>query len=334
MEQEKNKNKFLIIGILLVIISVVLCILFMTKTIGYNKNTKGSIKEDNNQNVDNPKESNNPEEYIIEDEEKINNCEKNYAMMYNANYIYKAKINSENGANVYDSYNESNQNVIDTIEKGKIIGIIADVIDTQKYYNDTKKNSIDSFKDIHKYYYFAIYTCGEPKYVKYSDVLPINSTIEPAKEFDEIKQFYITDNDYLYSGPGLSFEQYNDTVKISKGTIINTNKYISIGNAIWLYINNEKYHGWILKKYSNSVNYPYNNIKYGNAIELVKTSGEITLTEEKDLYKYAHISGNEEIISIIPANTTITYDSSIRELGIIHYHINYNGTEGWISQLS
>ena len=123
-------------------------------------------------------------------------------------------------------------------------------------------------------------------------------------------------------------------MKIPKGTIVETNKYIGIGNAIWLYINNEKYSGWILKKYFNSVNYPYNNIKYGDAIELVKTSGKITLTEEANLYKYAYINTNEEIISKIPANTTITYDSSISELGIIHYHINYNGNEGWISQLS
>ena len=136
------------------------------------------------------------------------------------------------------------------------------------------------------------------------------------------------EDEYLYSGPGLSFEKNDEDEKISKGTILNVDKYVRIGNGHWLYVNYNGKSGWLLRAFFNSVNYPYNSYKYGSAVEIDEEKGELYLENEENLYKYAF--STDDIISKIPKGTKVSYDYTTGEPGITYYHINYNNFSGWI----
>ena len=185
-------------------------------------------------------------------------CEKKYSFMYNDKYIYKAIASNKEGVKVYDHYYSENQKVVDTIKYGEEIRIVADVIDEDQFYLDNKKYFYNNFDEIKKYYYFAIDVCGEPKYVKYSDVSIIDSSVASSEKFGNTQKFYMYNDEYLFSGPGLSFEKDSEDEKIPKGTILDVNLYSRIGNALWLYVTYNGHNGWLLEDYYNSVNYPYN----------------------------------------------------------------------------
>ena len=104
--------------------------------------------------------------------------------------------------------------------------------------------------------------------------------------------------------------------------------YSRIGNALWLYVTYNGHNGWLLEDYYNSVNYPYNNMKYGSATLITELKGDIILENESNLYMYAF--STEEIILKIPSGTKVSYDYSVSEPGIIYYHVNYNNHSGWI----
>ena len=327
MEQQtkqKSSKTIIIIIILVITILAILCTLFATSVINYKSNNTHNSANSNNQNTENNNSDKNDNDKNQQD------CEKNYSMMYNDKYIYKVIVSNENGAQVYDSYNKENQNIVDTIEKGKEIGIVADIIDSQKFYEDNKKESYEKFEEIKDYYYYAIDVCGEPRYIKYNDVSIINSSIVLSNKFDKTQKVYVHDDEYLFSGPGLAFELNDNTKKISKGTILNIDTYSRIGNAVWLLVNSNNYNGWIVEQFFNSVNYPYNNMKYGSAVILNEKVGDLTLDKETNLYKYAFSTLNDEIILKIPSDTKIKYDYSTGEPGISYYHVNYNGNDGWI----
>ena len=255
-------------------------------------------------------------------------CEKKYSFMYNDKYIYKAIASNKEGVKVYDNYYSENQKVVDTIKYGEEIRIVADVIDEDQFYLDNKKYFYNNFDEIKKYYYFAIDVCGEPKYVKYSDVSIIDSSVASSEKFGNTQKFYMYNDEYLFSGPGLSFEKDSEDEKIPKGTILDVNLYSRIGNALWLYVTYNGHNGWLLEDYYNSVNYPYNNMKYGSATLITELKGDIILENESNLYMYAF--STEEIILKIPSGTKVSYDYSVSEPGIIYYHVNYNNHSGWI----
>lgn len=325
MEQEnKARNNKGVITLLIIIIAILLLlvVLLATGTISFKSDTvdnKNQTKEKNNDNITESNSSN-----IVSND--VDNCEKNYSYMYNDKKIYKVKVNNS-GAEVYDTYRKNNQNIITTLKKNSEIGVVADIVDIESYQEDTKKQKYNKFEEIEDYYYFAIETCGEPKYIKYSDVSIINNSIITSEKFDKKQKIYVYDNQYLYNGPGLSFE--DNKKLITKGSIVEVDTYNRIGTAIWLYVNTKEYKGWILQSRFNSVNYPYNNIKYGSAVPIDEKSGELTLEIESILYKYAF--STEESIIKIPTGTKIDYDYYVTEPGIIYYHVKYNNNEGWIS---
>ena len=319
------------------IIIIVLTILTigLTGYIIYDKITEKDLSNIND-NVENQTDNNENNDKINEDVELNNNkddsnynketdnCDKDYKYVYADKYIYKIKITNPSGATVYDNYEKSDQNIIGKIDYGKEIRVVADKVDTREF----EKDDYNNFNEIKNYYYFAIDVCGSAQYVKYSDVEIIDSSIANYNTFDKTTKFYIHKDEYLFSGPGLSFEQKNEDEKIPKGTIINVDKYIRIGNGHWLYVNYNGKSGWILREYFNSVLYPYNSYKYGSAVDLDEEKGELYLEKDENLYKYAF--SQNDIILNIPKETKVSYDYSTGEPGITYYHINYNNISGWI----
>ena len=327
-----NNKKLKIIIIVLTILTIGL-----TGYIIYDKITENDLSNVNNN--DEQEEQNSTEDNIEKNEDielnnnnkdnlnydkETDNCDKDYKYVYADKYIYKIKIINPSGATVYDNYEKSEQNIIGKIDYGKEIRVVADKVDT----NEFKKDYYNNFNEIENYYYFAIDVCGSAQYVKYTDVEIIDTTITNYNTFDKTTKFYIHEDEYLFNGPGLSFEQKNEDEKIPKGTILNVDKYISIGNGHWLYVNYNGKSGWILREYFNSVLYPYNSYKYGSAVSLDEEKGELYLKNEENLYKYAF--STDEIISKIPKGTKIYYDYSTSEPGFTYYHINYNDYSGWI----
>ena len=314
--KEKNNKGVITFLIVIIIILLVLVVLSATGTISFKSDTIDNSNSQTNENNNSTISSND-----------INNCDKNYSYMYNDKAIYKVKVINNSGAKVFSDYHKNNQNTITTIEKDSEIGVVADVVDIESFQSDTKKQTYDKFEEIKDYYYFAIETCGEPKYIKYTDVSIIDDSINTSEKFDKTQKIYLYANQYLYSGPGLSFEDNKEL--ITKGSIVEVDTYSRIGTAIWLYVNKSDQKGWILQSHFNSVNYPYNNIKYGSANVLEEKNGELTLENETKLYKYPF--STDELILQIPSGTKISYDYFTSEPQIIYCHINYNGNEGWIT---
>lgn len=323
MKNKKYNNLYFFIGFFLVFILIFGGYIVYDKLLSDDKN---SI--DNNTS-ENDNSTTNNDNVVNNNNEEQETCDKNYSIMYNDKYIYKVKVTNKSGAMVYDNYMKSAQNVIETLETGKEFGVVADIIDTMEFYAHNQKEKYDGFDEIKNYYYFVIDVCGEPKYIKYSDVEIIESSIVTSQKFSETLKFYVHSDEYLYSGPGLSFERNNKDEKIYKGTILDVNVYSRIGNALWLYVNSNGQNGWILREVFNSANYPYNNMKYGSAVELDEEIGEIYIANDENLYKYAFSTDN--IISKIPKGTKVSYDYITSEPGISYYHINYNDNSGWIS---
>ncbi len=315
----KKNNNGIILVLVISLILMVLSILSFNKTGLFNKKP---LSTDNNSTSNSIIQDNSDNNNVSDNSSDIDNldCEKNYSAMLNDNYIYKATVTNKDGASVYDTYTISNQKVVDKLESGKVIGVVGDIIDYFGY----GKESYSNISEIKDYYYIAILVCGDPRYVKYSDVSIDSSSVVMSNKYDKINKVYIREDEDIYSGPGLSFDIKG---KISKGTLVDVNIYNRIGNAIWLYVDKDNYQGWILKDYYNSVNYPYNNLKYGYATLLNTDGGTKELDSETSLYKYTDSS--EELI-IIPSGTIVSYDYSIGEPGVDYYHVLYNNTSGWI----
>ncbi len=330
----KKNNYRVLVGILIgiIIMLLIFVVLFVTNTAIINIKGKNSIQYTKNNSSQKDRDSKRKVEPNNTNNKQT--CEKKYTNMYSDKYIYKAKVINKEGAKVYNSNQKKFQKVIDTIKNGSEVSIVADTIDQDQFNKNIQKetydkyNLYDNFENIKDYYYFAIDTCGEPKYIKYSDVAIIQSSITQPEKYETERKIYIHNDEYLFSGPGLSFENFNKEKIIPKGSILSINSYIRIGSAHWLFINTNELNGWILEERFNSVNYPYNNVKYGSAVFLEEEGGNITLENDTSLYKYP-FSSKEEILKI-RKGITVSYEYRTSEIGINYYYINYNGNSGWI----
>lgn len=216
--------------------------------------------------------------------------------------------------------------------------VISDMIDEYKYNFETSDNESFwktkkfDFNKYKEYYYYTVKIDDKVGYVKYTDVKIIENSINTDNK-GEKRKYYIYEDEYLFSGPRLSFQQTNETKKIPKGEIVDTNTYSQIGNGLWLYVTYNGQSGWILERYFNSVNYPYNNIYYGNAVKIIEKSGKInTGNNIINLNKYA-LSDEVEEITKIPTNNELIYDYEVADYDAVYLHVKYNNTEGWIKEI-
>ena len=233
--------------------------------------------------------------------------------------LYKIRVNNENGAFVYIDY--SNDMVGNKLENNKELDVIGEGIRYSKGMN-ANNFVLDNYKDN---YYLLVRFDNKIGYIKYNDVVVIDDSINYNKKQDN-KRYYIYNDQYLYKGPGL-FGQNSEAV-IPKGEIISASIYHNIGSANWLYVDYQGKKGWILEAVHNSNNYPYNKIFYGSANYIEEKSGTLNIgSNGKALYKYAF--GSDKIMTL-PSNITVKYDYITSDTGISYYHVNYNGTEGWI----
>lgn len=316
--ENKKTISYVVIGILLVIILILGVYIICYKVLSDQNKLI-----DNNSTTENDNQTTNKDDY----DKEWQKCDESICAY---KYVYKIKVINKNGALVYDSTQRSTQNIIETIETGKELEVFGDFVDTTELNTSAYGYDHLKFDEIKNYHYFAIDLCCERKYVKYSDVEIIESSIVTSEKFDETKKIYVHHDTYLYSGPGLNFQENNNNNnnKINKGTILEVNIYNRIDAANWFYVNYNGNKGWILEDYFTSVDYPYNEVAWGSAVLLDETKGEIYLEKEENLYKYAF--SNDNIISKIPKGTKISYDYVTGETGVDYYHINYNGNSGWI----
>jgi len=297
-----------------------------------NKEPNNEINNSNENDTENEEDNQSQNDKYLTDEDydfdyDLEKCKEKYKSYYIHDEIYKIKVTNPSGAKVYDSPWEKgwekDQEIINTVEYGKELSVVGDTADGMKI------DSYDNFDEIKEDYYFAIHVCGKGQYIKYSDVEIIDDSITNYKTYDKITKFYVYEDEYLYSGPGLSFEEKNDEYKVSKGTILSADKYITIGSAEWAYVNLNGKKRWLLEPPAQPVTYPYADFKYPNTAKIDDEKGELYLENEEKLYKYA-FSGNEVILNI-PKGTKVSYDYTTAEPGCIYYHVNYNNNSGWIA---
>ena len=232
--------------------------------------------------------------------------------------FYKVKISK--GTFVY--VNSSLKNIGGKFDDDVILDVYYDWI------NPIEGKSIDSFSfnDYRERYCFLVKFDGKVGYVKYSDVEIVSDSIHYKKN-EKSNKYYVYEDEYLYNGPGVSFQDYK--VKVPKGTILSTDTYINSGNAIWLYVEYLGNKGWLLESCYNSVNYPYNNVVYGNTNEIVEESGSFNVGNNSvTIYKYPF--SNEGIVDI-SKNDSVNYDYYTSLPGIDYYHVSYNGVDGFIT---
>ena len=308
---QKNEQKIIVVLKVLSVILIILCIILVIFSI-----TNKSNNNNNNKTTTISKEENNEQE-----------CNEDYSAKDNDNYIYKVKVTNKNGAKVYDGYDKRYQKVINTINEGEEVAVLRDIVDDLNYSLNSKKMTYNKFEEIKDYYYFMIDDCEKGRYIKYEDVSIINSSINISKNYDKTLRFYVSKDEEIYNGPGLSFDVNN--IKIPKGTIVNVNTYSGGSNDNWLLVEDEEYKGWILNTIDTN-----NNLKRGSATKIDESPGQLSLNKKIELYKYAFPNSNDKPILTIPAGTIVKYDYFTKKSRIIYYHINYNGNEGWINLMN
>lgn len=321
----KISKRLITILISIIILLVILFILLLTNTINFksqntiSNNYDEQIKEKNRNN-----DSDNEGKVCIEDN-------------HNEKYIYKAIVTNKNGAKVYSDY--VNEIEVTTIEYGKEIEIFGDWFNP---FNDEHKDTYQRFEEIKDYYYLSFFMCGERVFIKYTDVSIITSSIsiqyklDKKDELDKKVKVYLANDEYLYSGPGLSFETNEDSKKVPKGTILEYEDVWSTyrTNVFWVYIDSNGYSGWLLVHSQMVELYPYGN-KFSNVFILNENPGEITLEEDNILLKEEDNILSDYLLEKdflkIPSGTKLNYDYYFNEFeSTMYYHVSYNGDIGWI----
>ena len=249
----------------------------------------------------------------------VNSVKKNNKLLKDHKVMYQVKVSSPEEVSVYIHYNKDI--IGGKLESGKVVDVIGDAVGSLK----NKKSSKFVFENYKNNYYYFVRFDDKAGYVKYSDVEIVPDSIR-LDSVQENRKYYVYNDEYLYSGPGLYAQ--DNKVMVPKGTIVSSNIYHVDGDAHWLYVDYQGNKGWLLESYPN----PYVNVVYGSANRIEDKKGSITVGENTSLFKYA--LSNEKIMDL-PNNLSlsydyITYDSNNSNNDVIYYHVVYNGVEGWV----
>lgn len=170
---------------------------------------------------------------------------------------------------------------------------------------------------------------SEIGYIKYSDVELIEGNNFLSSEYDSNKKYYVSSNDvHLYDGPGLLFEN-NDLVVLPKGELLDVKYYNQIDSRRWLYVTYEDYSGWVMQCRYNTVNDPYSSIVVDKCVDEVLTDEGILKINQENVFLYKDAKSNEKISAIV-TGSEIAYDYKITEPGMVKFHVNYDGIDGFI----
>ncbi len=126
-----------------------------------------------------------------------------------------------------------------------------------------------------------------------------------------------TGNANLRSGAGLN---YSVLTVVKKGTALTYDNALRDGRGVvWYHVNHNGVKGWISSA---------NTTKGGSAptpvAPKVITTGSVNMRAGAGL--------NYATLGAIKAGVTMTYDATaVDGRGVVWYHVNYNGTKGWIS---
>lgn len=246
-------------------------------------------------------------------------------------YLWKMQVTNHDGAIVYEKNKFS---AISKLDYGTEISVLGDYVSQSVF----QENDIDydnfTLSEIENHYYFLIsYSIAngqsEIGYINYNDVGLIDGSNYFLNEYNENKKYYVSSNKtYLYEGPGLLFER-NSLSVVFLGELLSVKYYNQILSRNWLYITYENYSGWVMQCQYNPVNDPYNSIVVNDCVdEVISENGTLNINQD-NVFLYKDISFEEKIDEIVDGSE-LTYDYKLVEPGIVKYHTNYNGKDGFV----
>lgn len=325
---DDKKNLLICAGLFLVSLLLGLGCYYFT-SLFVEDNDFGVVDNDNNNEEDSVDINENDNNQNVVDDDLTTGLEK--ITLNDDEYLWEMVVINPDGAYVYES---TNNTVISKLEYGTRISIFGDYVDIRVLNVDGVDYDDFTLDDIKDYYYVIIsYSVSEGKnqigYVKYNDVSLIDADNYNSLEYDDIKKYYVSNNEtYLYDGPGLLFEKENSIV-IPEGEILEVKYYNQIFSRNWLYITYKNYSGFVMGCRYHSVNEPYSIVINNCVDEIISESSKLKINQD-NVFLYKDAAG-EEKVSVIVSGSEINYDYKINsEPGIIKFHTNYNGIDGFL----
>ena len=168
---------------------------------------------------------------------------------------------------------------------------------------------------------------GDYGLVSASDVALKDEVFNPEGKMDKHQRLYkyvFADDVYIYNGPSSEFSKASEEA-IPVGTILN---YI-YSDDYYIYIQYNGIEGWVY------VDNPYtvsSVTKTNKSLVDYTSDGKIYTLGDIEMYKDQTCT--EKLDVLIPKNTEVSYQYSFAySLRSTSYYVNYNGVEGWISNV-
>lgn len=215
---------------------------------------------------------------------------------------YDVRIKNTDGATLYDFYN-------------KEVGTIP---------YDTKVTVMYEYEDKGKLYGTIEYN-GKSYEINLADVEVFTEKVDLSK-FHKAKtpvKLYVFDDDcYMFKGPSKIYGKVDGNVKIPVGETIE----YEYSDEIWAYVEYNGVKGWIINCPQMQV---YSDIKNSVATVTTEDSKIYIINDIKSIFK--SINSQEKVNVSIPAGEELSYDYYVQVGKATSVHVNYKGTEGWIT---